>query len=245
MSRNARRKPTPRSPRTRATVVSKSVVAPLALPWTYTRSLLLIGLFICSVLVLPFDIEISRSLGITNWPGDAVRAMRLTEFFAHGFGVTLILVAVFALDPSRRYALIPVVIAQLLTSLLVHVVKLTVIRWRPADFFDLSKPETSSFVSWLGWLDPASNQSWNLTSATQSYPSGHSAAVVALALSLTWLYPHGRMLFLTMAILGCLQRIMFHAHWPSDVLLGATIGYLVAMLVLNSRFARRLNSRQP
>ncbi|MEQ1904355.1 MAG: phosphatase PAP2 family protein [Pirellulaceae bacterium] len=245
-SRNARRKPNLRSTSGHVSVASPttSIANSHVLPWTYARVILLGGLVIASLAVMPLDIEISRFLGTENLPGDAVSALKMTEFFAHGFGITLILAAVFALDPSRRYALIPVIVAQLLASLVVHVVKVNVVRWRPADFFNLSEPATSSFVSWLGWLNPDSNQSWNLMSVTQSYPSGHSAAVVALALSLTWLYPHGRVLFLVMAILGCLQRIIFHAHWPSDVLMGATIGYLVAMSVLNSRFAQRMNSRQ-
>ena len=200
----------------------------------------LVLLLMAGFLVMPLDIDISRFLSTSNLPGDAAIAMKLTEFFAHGFGITMILTAVFVLDPSRRFALLPVIISQLLTSLVVHAIKVTVVRWRPADFFSLDEPPSSSFVSWLGWLDSASNQPWTLSSVTQSFPSGHSAAVVALAIGLTWLYPHGRVLFLVMAILGCLQRIIFHAHWPSDVLLGATIGYAVAMLVLNSRFAQRL-----
>ncbi len=248
MSRNRKkkRKPIRRStpaPETAASSLAK-YAGTQALPWTSARVMALVGLLIASFLVMPFDIEISRYLGMEHLPGDAVRALRLCEFFAHGFGITLMLLAVFALDPRRRFSLIPIVIAQLLSSLIVHAVKVTVIRWRPTDFFDLSEPATNSFVSWLGRINLASNETWNLTSATQSYPSGHSAAVVALALSLTWLYPHGRVLFLTMAILGCLQRIVFHAHWPSDVLFGATIGLVVAMLVLNSRFAARFNPAQ-
>ena len=51
---------------------------------------------------------------------------------------------------------------------------------------------------------------------------------VALALSLSWMFPKGRYLFLTFAVLGMLQRVSFLAHWPSDTLFAAAVATMIA-----------------
>jgi membrane-associated phospholipid phosphatase len=49
---------------------------------------------------------------------------------------------------------------------------------------------------------------------------------------LSWLYPNGRRLFPLVAALVACQRIEASAHFLSDVLCGAAIGYLVATALL-------------
>ena len=51
-----------------------------------------------------------------------------------------------------------------------------------------------------------------------------TANVFGLAIGLTWAYPQGRWLFLLFAALAGLQRIVFEAHFPSDVLFAAGLG---------------------
>mgnify|MGYP005849366345 CR=1 FL=1 len=71
-----------------------------------------------------------------------------------------------------------------------------------------------------------------LTSATNSMPSGHALAIVALA-ALWWIggAPAWQRRALTvLAPLTALSRVAVAAHWPSDVLAGAALGTLTALV---------------
>ena len=70
-------------------------------------------------------------------------------------------------------------------------------------------------------------------SGLQSFPSAHTATAAGLAAALIWLYPQGRLLFTLLAVLVGCQRIVSGAHFPSDVLVGAAAGCLVATFFLH------------
>jgi membrane-associated phospholipid phosphatase len=53
---------------------------------------------------------------------------------------------------------------------------------------------------------------------------------MCLAVTLGFMYPAGCWLFIFMAMMVGLQRVMFQAHYPSDVMGGAALGWLVASL---------------
>jgi membrane-associated phospholipid phosphatase len=69
-----------------------------------------------------------------------------------------------------------------------------------------------------------------------------------LALGLSALYPRGRLLFLTTAALVAAERVVFCAHYVSDVLAGAGLAWLVVSgLFRNRRLAgpfERLERRE-
>jgi membrane-associated phospholipid phosphatase len=73
----------------------------------------------------------------------------------------------------------------------------------------------------------------------QSFPSGHAATAVGLAIGLTWLYPRGRWLFVSVAVLAALQRIDVRAHYLSDTIAAAAVGCLGAALVMDPRVLGR------
>jgi len=74
----------------------------------------------------------------------------------------------------------------------------------------------------------------------QSFPSGHSAGSVAVACAFAASYPQYRAPALAAAGTVALAQIPTAAHYPSDVIAGATIGTAGnAMLGLISRAARR------
>jgi membrane-associated phospholipid phosphatase len=79
-------------------------------------------------------------------------------------------------------------------------------------------------VTFRGWLPLTS-----AGGAGQSFPSGHTAAAVGLALGLCWVYPKGRLLFPLLAMLVACERINDGAHFLSDTLCGAAVSSLVAL----------------
>jgi len=118
----------------------------------------------------------------------------------------------------RRPSLfLTVVVADVIADLLADLGKLCVHRHRP-------------FETQLG---PASN--------THSFPSGHTATSFACATVLSAFAPRLRVPFFLLATLIGLSRIYNGVHYPTDVLAGALLGVLTALLLLAG--ARRRSRR--
>jgi membrane-associated phospholipid phosphatase len=149
--------------------------------------------------------------------------LTIFEPFGHGLGVLLAVIMLHQLDPVRRWAIPRVAVCALGAGGAADLLKMLVMRTRPNDFNFVGSVWTT-FRDWL--------PGWNGGSGAQSFPSAHTATAVGLAAALIWLYPQGRFLFTLLAVLVGCQRIASGAHFPSDVLMGAAAGCLVATLLL-------------
>lgn len=76
--------------------------------------------------------------------------------------------------------------------------------------------------------------------AYASFPSGHATAAFALAFAVAALWPQTRWWMLMYALVICATRLVLLAHHPSDVVAGALVGVIGAMLVRYWFAARRL-----
>ncbi len=189
--------------------------------------LLLVGFGI----LLPFDVLIEANAQIDDWPGDLKRVFQLLELFGHGTGLVLVAVGLVVLRPDLKRLALRMLGGWLLAGALVNLVKLVVHRIRPAYFHGRMDGEVDGMETWLGfgrlpeaWV--AENEQWKYLS--DSFPSGHSANAVVLALCMSWIFPRGRCFFAVLAVLACLQRVVAWAHWPSDLLAGAFCGWIAA-----------------
>jgi undecaprenyl-diphosphatase len=68
-----------------------------------------------------------------------------------------------------------------------------------------------------------------------SFPSGHSASAFGSAVAISRMWPQGRVLWWTLAVLVGYSRVYVGHHYPLDVAGGATVGVLVALWVLGGR----------
>lgn len=88
------------------------------------------------------------------------------------------------------------------------------------------------------WADGVSHFGPSLASGLDSFPSGHAATSVALALVLAYHYPKASPLFMGAAAFVCVARIMGGSHFPLDVMGGTILGLVVGWAVI-THFLKR------
>ena len=161
------------------------------------------------------------------------------EQFGTPFGqiiLLLILSRLMAISPSGTRCswdprVLRIFVTTVLAGLSANVGKLLVARTRPREF-DFALPLVDGFGDWFP-LGHGGN-------GIQSFPSAHTASAFGFAVALGWLWPKHRVLFFCLAILVGLQRISVAAHFPSDVIAGATLGFTVATLYLSNGWIDRI-----
>ncbi len=189
--------------------------------------LLPLALVLAAAAALAVDLPIARM--IQEWNSlDTIHSwlgyFGVFEPFGQGMlGLPLALIAIHQLDPQRRWAIPRVIACTLLAGGAADLLKMLVARTRPYEL----PWDGSIWTSFGPWLPLLGNGSEG-----QSFPSGHTATAAGLAAALVWLYPNGRLLFPALAILVGCHRIVSGAHYLSDVLMGAGVGCLVALFVL-------------
>ena len=192
-------------------------------------------LLLLSIAALPFDVAVAAFHESKMLPGDFRRAVVLSEVFAHGFGLIVIMVSIWLFAPDLRRHLVRLALCGVLAAAVAQLLKLIFARLRPAAYRNLAHQlelPDSITATWTEIDQPLHAGQVGISYFVQSFPSAHSAMAVGVAAGLCYLLPRGRWLFVALAILACYQRIQCQAHWTSDVFAGAAIGNLVAGLLL-------------
>lgn len=208
--------------------------SPRASTWTFWLVPPLIFLALAWV-SLSADLPLARWAAGRDYPRAVRELMSISEAFGHGIGVTLIVITIYVLDRARRRRLPRLIAAVLSSGLGANLVKLLIGRDRPSAA-DLS--QTDAIGTFAGWLPLAHNGSLH-----QSFPSAHTATAVGLALMLSALYPRGRWLFAALAVSVGAQRVLGSAHFLSDVMTGAAVGWFLAFAFVRSGSTRSSPAR--
>jgi len=170
------------------------------------------------------------------------------------FGVTLIIASVVLSIKQRKFSL----------SNILDMIKNTSEKQSPriTAFRNLFLVFSSVFISGaIGWvlrvvigrmrpvffeaLDKTGFYPFTNEWAFNSMPSGHAIASFAGLIMIGLLYPKFKWLTWSLAIVIGLARVAGGAHFPSDVLLGAFIGMLVADVVLALTSKKRMLRTTP
>ncbi len=180
-------------------------------------------LLLTACLVLPADVWIS--LYYYKIPLGHPKFLRNildnVEPFGHAVGVVVAALSVMLLDGRQWKTGFSVLFAGLGAGLAADVAKLLVGRVRPRNFDFDTLDVRSTFDGFLPFF--------NGSSGSQSFPSAHTATAFAMAVMLSSLYPRARVLFFLLAFLTAGHRLHSGAHYPSDILTGAAVGWLFAM----------------
>ena len=89
-------------------------------------------------------------------------------------------------------------------------------------------------------IDPLLFQQWVWRPDYASLPSGHATTAFAAAVAIGVLWPRLRVAMFIYAFIIALSRVVLDAHYVSDVLAGAIVGVVGALLVRDRFTERRL-----
>jgi membrane-associated phospholipid phosphatase len=109
------------------------------------------------------------------------------------------------------------IVALVVGSAVLHVIKLVLGRRRPRDDMEMGL---------YGFMPLAFNPDYN------SFPSGHALTICCVAVIFTCVWPLWWPLWFAVAALLAVTRALLTAHFLSDVLIGAGIGLIAAREVL-------------
>jgi len=124
-------------------------------------------------------------------------------------------------DVKNRRRLWKAIVLIAVCGTLANAAKYVIPRNRPRLYGD-NWPTSS----WDTWGSPFTESYFD--EALRSFPSGHTATAVAMAIGLSYVYPRGRVPFFLLALLASFQRFVSGAHYASDILAGLTLAVFIA-----------------
>ncbi len=195
----------------------------LSLLWRYVSLSLLCVLILCALSWIYLDIPIAEFF-------HQVRIFRKPSKYITILGNSglWIFVAVLGLiygwiNKNRRSYMdkfLTMILALSTSGLIVNVMKMAIGRYRPRAWVHQAIYKIDPFM---------------VTYSKCSFPSGHTQTIFAVMVSLSFIFPKGRWVFLSLAILVSATRIALTNHFLSDVLMGAYIGGISAFLCYTHR----------
>ena len=197
------------------------------------------AIFFVAAAMLALDTGMTeRALRLPGWLFAVFE--EITDFGKSGWflwpiGILLLLIATAQSSELPRFAqlVLATVVVRLgflfiaigLPGLFTTIIKRLIGRARP-----FASPTADPYLyAPLGW-----DQSF------ASLPSGHATNAFAAAVAIGALWPRARLVMWTYAVVIAISRVVVTAHYPSDVIAGAIVGTLGALLVRGWFAARRL-----
>jgi membrane-associated phospholipid phosphatase len=230
----------------------------LARPLSPARALAILAVAVLvSLLAMPIDGWVMTTIGpfsggfSSKFGGDLVREMEFVQQFGAITSVIIIGVVILLLDPTKSRRVLHMAIALAINGLAGHALKMLIGRPRPRVIFDNAPMEgfaspTSFAFAWSKFPLPRKGDdgtvsylwahSWEIWkgigSDLASYPSSHAMASACTAACLARLYPKLTPLVVSLAIVVAICRVLFGAHYPSDVIFGSAAGYVIGSLTM-------------
>lgn len=242
----------------------------LAKPFTFRRAAILFALgTLLTLAIIPLDGPIARAAmhlqegGRFALGGDVRRTLLFLQQFGDLASSLVIGIAALLLDPRARARILDWIVAGVATSIAVWCLKVAFGRPRPRVIYHTDALDGFNAPWWFGGslrayplvrdADPATPglqvahvplHSWDLaggiSSDLWSFPSSHSSAAAVLAAVLIRLYPPLWPLVTALLAIVMASRVIFGAHFPADVVAGATVGLCVGLLAMDQRWGTRL-----
>lgn len=169
----------------------------------------------CAALLVLERLGIRTTLALT-FKGDVKRETRFLAQYGQSVCTVLAVALVWALDPRAEGGRVVVAIAG-------AVFWASVASFLLKRLFGRIRPGRENAGAFLG-------PSWKHANYRESFPSSHSACAVALTTVLALAYPPAAVIFWALALCCGGLRYILDAHWPSDVLAGISLGYVMGWI---------------
>jgi membrane-associated phospholipid phosphatase len=166
---------------------------------------------LCAVLMILEWRGVRTTLEL-HFKGDIKRESRWFAQYGQSACTPVAVILVWQMDPPLKKAALPIGVAVGAVSVIVMILKRLIGRVRPG------RENAGKFLG----------PSFKHANYRESFPSSHTACAVALSAMLAHFYPSAASTFWTLAAICALLRYVLDAHWPSDVVGGAIVGYVIA-----------------
>jgi membrane-associated phospholipid phosphatase len=202
---------------------------PVRIHWALPVALAILGF----LLVYPLDGAISHAARSLKLGGDVRREFETWQQYGQGVSMAFAAIVIALLDPRRRRRLLDLAAAAVCSIVVVNLMKLFIGRPRPkfddpgfflwpTSVYPLPRADGTFFLAHAYDLGkPISSDLWSM-------PSSHTAYAVVLSMFLAALYPRLRWLVWGLAVFVGVARVVTGGHWPTDVIVGAAVGYVIA-----------------
>jgi membrane-associated phospholipid phosphatase len=164
---------------------------------------------------------------------EVITKLGLSGWFLYPLGILLLLIAAADRATAPRW------VRGVLWAFAVRLGFLFTAIAVPGLFVAVIKRLIGRARPWSG-RDPWSYQLLVWQPEYASLPSGHATTAFAAAIAVGAVWPKARPVMWCYALLIAASRIIVSAHHPSDVVAGAIVGTIGALLVRNWYAARRL-----
>jgi len=198
-----------------------------------------VGALLLAGALVAIDGSVSRgaSWAREHLGGDIKRELEAIQQFGAVGSMVLVAVVIALLDPLRRRRLWDLVIATATTAAVVQPMKILVGRPRPK--FDDPLVVLGPMGRYRVSDEVGARHAWEIGSGISSdlwsMPSSHTAHAVVLGVFLVGLYPRLRPLVVGLVVIVGLSRVLFGAHYPSDVVAGGVVAWVIAQWVMQRR----------
>jgi len=195
--------------------------------------------------------------------GDVRRTLLFLQQFGDVASSVIVAIVILLLDRSMRTRMLHWIAGALATALVSQILKMIIGRPRPRVVLDMAAhPDYATSWSLVGplrryplvrgpeaggdatgYLWAAPWELWKgISSDLHSMPSSHTSAAAAMGVALAIMYPRLTWLMLALVVIVAAARVIFGAHFLSDVIVGAIVGLLVTWAVMQ-RLSDRENSQ--
>lgn len=205
------------------------VIDPVRVHWALPATLAIIGV----VVLYPYDMAISRAARSIGLGGDIRREVEAWQQYGQLVSMLFVAALIVLLDGKRWRRLLDMAAAAVCSGIVLNLMKMFIGRPRP-------KFDDAHTVLWPTGMYPipgpnhtevmahAYDLGKGISSDLWSMPSSHTAYAMVLSLFLVAMYPRLRWLAWGMVVFVGLARVATGAHWATDVIVGAAVGYIIA-----------------
>jgi membrane-associated phospholipid phosphatase len=178
---------------------------------------------LCVPIATLIDVPIARWFASDPLTNELRDVMTLSQVYAHGSGVFLILVAIVLLSPERRWQVPRLATLALGAGAVATLAKLFILRPRPNSQY-VNLDSTLQDSAWAWSFDWTLSQVAHFDPSVRAFPSANVATATALTVGLILILPRGRWLFVTLCIGTIMERINSGGHFLSDLFGSAAVG---------------------